>query len=189
MVVFRFDRSQGQWSKPQETYKNEQIRADIVVVIDEDGVNLWEFSREKAMEYAKSLWLDLVQVRYQRVDDRRVSTAKVIDYGKYLFDQKKKEKQKKLSQKSSNKWVKEIKIWYSTSINDVNVKVEKVKELMDEWYSIKLLMKLRWRERGFKHLAIEKMNDIIKPLLDISRPQFPEVRVDKYWMYQILVPR
>jgi translation initiation factor IF-3 len=135
------------------------------------------------------LWLDLVQIRYQRVWEKRVATAKVIDYGKFLFDQKKKDKQKKLSQKSSNKWIKEIKLWYSTTMNDVLVKVAKLKELILDWYSIKLVMRLKWRERNFKTLAIEKMSHIMDLLSDIAKPQFPEVKIDKYGMYQILIHR
>jgi translation initiation factor IF-3 len=55
MVLPRVDQTQSLSSRVQDTYKNDQIRADVIIVIDEEGVNVGEFTRDKALEYARTL--------------------------------------------------------------------------------------------------------------------------------------
>lgn len=170
--------------KIHDIFRNEQIRADVVIVIDNEWNKLWEYSRNEALALAQDQWLDLVQVRFQRDWEKKIVTAKIIDYGKYLFDMKKKEKKRIASQP---KWVKEIKLWYTTSFNDIEVKMKKARELLHEWYTLKLIMKLKWRERNYQAQAIEKMNKAVECIADIAKSQFPQPRIEKFGIYTSVV--
>jgi len=170
--------------KAHDVFRNEQIRADVVIVLDEQWNNLWEYGRNEALSMAQDQWLDLVQVRFQRDWDRKIVTAKIIDYGKYLFDMKKKEKKRVASQP---KWVKEIKLWYTTSFNDIEVKMKKARELLQEGYTLKLVMKLKWREWNYQSQAVEKMHKAVECIADIAKSQFPQPRVEKFGIYTSVV--
>ena len=84
-------------------FVNENIKAPTIIIIDEDGNNLWTFPRKRAFEIAQEAWKDLVQMRYDQ--EKMTSTVKLLDYGKYMYQKQKDEKEKKKTQKAS--WLKE----------------------------------------------------------------------------------
>jgi len=149
----------------ERVYINEAIKAFNILLLWENWEQLWTFSRREALEKAQEVWLDLVQVWYNWRD--KISVCKIIDYWKYQYELKKKEKEKKQSQKS--KWVKEIKISYGIDENDMKMKIEKSKELLQKWYNVKFTLKLRGRENIFKDQSREKMKYIESVLADYSK--------------------
>lgn len=165
---------------------NEQIKAFNIIVIDDNWENIWEMSRYDALNLAKSKWLDLMQIQYDR--DRRVSTAKILDYGKYMYEKKRKEKESKQKQKQQSKEMKEIKFSYWISENDMNRKLEQLKEWLKNWHPVKLKAEVKWREKNFKDRVIDKIKKIEESLLDCSRSQFGNPKEEKKWYYIILNP-
>jgi len=155
------------WNKKDfnRVYINWAIKAFNILLLDEDGEQIWTFPRQEALEKAREQWLDLVQIGYNWKD--KISICKIIDYWKYQYTLKKKEKDKKKFQKS--KWLKEIKISYWIDDNDINMKIEKAKELLWKWYNIKFSVKLRWRENIFKEEARKRMIKLADWLSDYSR--------------------
>lgn len=79
-------------------YINEMIKAPKVLLIDESGEKAGILSRDEALRRASSQGLDLVQVAYNPID--MICTAKIVDYGKYMYDKQKDEKEKKKTQKA-----------------------------------------------------------------------------------------
>ena len=78
-------------------FKNDDIKAFKILVITETGEQLWVMPRAKALELAEEQWVDLVQMSYDAQE--QICTAKLVDYGKYMYDKKKNEQEKKQKNK------------------------------------------------------------------------------------------
>ncbi len=149
----------------EKVYINDAIKAFNILLLDEEGNKLWVVSRAEALKKASDAWLDLVQVWYNWKD--KISICKIIDYWKYQYQLKKKEKEKKKNQKS--KWLKEVKLSYSIEENDLKLKIEKAKELLQKWYNVKFSLRLRWRENIFKNQSKEKLEYVAESLKDYGK--------------------
>lgn len=156
-------------------YINDKIKAFEVIVITEDGENLGKMKRFDALALAQEQWLDLVQLSYNPVD--KVSTAKITDFGKYMYEKKKTTKEKKKS--VVNKWMKQMKFAYGIGENDLLLKIKKVKEMLEEWYTVRMFVQLRWRENIYKEKIVEKLMFIQEQLKDVAKSQSPHPKQDK----------
>lgn len=164
-----------QTSDPQNiVYINDKIKAFEVIVITDDGENLGKMKRFDALALAQEQWLDLVQLSYNPVD--KVCTAKITDFGRYMYDKKKTTKEKK---KTANKWMKQIKFAYGIWTNDLLLKVKKTKEMLDEWYTVRIFVQLKWRENIYKDKIIEKLVFVQEQLKDVAKSQSPLPKQDK----------
>lgn len=83
--------------------------------------------------------MDLVQIGYNA--EEKVATAKIIDFGRYMYDKKKTDNQKK--KQSKQKGQKEIKFGYNISEHDLELKIKKAHEFLDEGYVVKVMVVLR----------------------------------------------
>lgn len=155
-------------------YINDKIKAFEVIVISEDGENLWQMKRSEALLLAESQWLDLVQLSYNPID--KVCTAKITDFGKYLYEKKKTTKEKK---KTVNKWMKQMKFAYGIGTNDLLLKIKKIRELLADWYTMRVFVQLKWRENIYKDKIIEKFMFIQEALSDCAKSQTPQPKQDK----------
>ncbi len=162
-------------SRQPQTFINDAIKAFEIVVIDEAGENLGQMKRFDALNLAQERWLDLVQMSYNPVD--KVSTTKLMDYGKYLYDKKKTTKEKTKNAKKS--WLKQIKFGYAVGSNDLLLKIKKTKEMLAEGYMVKISIKLKGRENIYSDKAIEKLIFIKEQLADVAKSQSPQPQQDK----------
>lgn len=149
-------------------YLNEMIKAPNIVIVDETGVNLWTFPRKKALEIAEEQGKDLVQMRYDQ--ETMTSTVKLVDYGKYMYQKSKDDKEKRKTQKPTV--LKEIKISYAIGENDLQLKMKKAIEFLKDRYNVKFFIKLRWREKIYANKAIEKLIKIKSDLSEYGKSQF-----------------
>jgi translation initiation factor IF-3 len=78
-----------------------------------------------------------------------------VDYGKYQYDKKKDEREKKKNQKS--KWWKDIKMSYTIWDNDLQLKIKHATAFLEDGYTVRFLVKLKWREKIFADKMIEKL--------------------------------
>ncbi len=170
-------------NKPSMVFSNDKIKARSIIVIDENWEKLGVMYRQLALDLAKEKGLDLVQISYDR--DKMISTAKLLDLWKHLYDKKKKEKDKK---KQQTKWTKEVRLSYSTWDNDIARKIQKVWELLQEWYTMKILLQVKWRERNFMDKAVIKIQAIQKELEEFGRPQFSYPKQERKWYYILIAP-
>lgn len=184
--------SRPQWGRQQwqqgrndqkMVYINEMIKAPKVLLIDESGEKAGILSRDEALRRASSQGLDLVQVAYNPID--MICTAKIVDYGKYMYDKQKDEKEKKKTQKA--KWNKEVKLSYMIGDNDLALKVKKAEEFLQDGYAVRFSVRLKWREKIFAEKVIEKLQGIEQKLEALWKSQ--GVKQEANWISLFLLPK
>ncbi len=149
-------------------YLNEQIKAPTIIVLDESWANVWTFPRKRALEMAEEQGMDLVQIRYDQTT--MTSTVKMVDYGKYMYQKGKDDKEKRKTMKPTV--LKEIKLNYAIGENDLQLKIKKAIEFLKERYNVKFFIKLKWREKIYANKAIEKLVKIKGDLAEYGKSQF-----------------
>lgn len=132
---------------------NNQIRAEKVRIIDQEGKNLGVFSLEEALRMARERNLDLVQIT-EKVDP---PVCKLIEYGKFLYWLRKKEKKMKKTAET-----KTIKISFNISPHDLEIKIRQAEKFLKEGNKVKLEIFLRGRQKNFAELGKEKLENAIK---------------------------
>ena len=162
---------------------NDEIRASYVLAIGEDWEKMWKMPLTKALEMAQKEEKDVIQIGYN--ESERLPVVKLMEYGKFLYQQKKLAKEKKKSQK--NKWLKEITFGYGIAKNDLEIKLNKAKEFLQDGYSVKFFGRLRWREFVFKDKMREKMEFIEKELEELGRSQ--GIKEERNWYLLYLTPK
>lgn len=126
------------------------------------------FPRHKAFELAEQEGKDLVQISYD--PEKMVSTVRMTDYGKYMYLKWREEKEKKKTQKS--KTLKEMKLNYAIWENDLQLKIKKGKEMLQEGHNVKFSIKLKGRENIYAAKAAEKLTQIREALVNYWKAQF-----------------
>ena len=134
------------------------------MLIDENGVKQGVIKFEKALEKARSINLDLLQVS-PRGNDPIV--CKILDYGKYVFDKKKSLSSSKSKVKKTT--TKEIKFRPSTDVGDYNIKLKKIKSFIIDGDKIKISVRFRGREILNSNLGLELLERIKSDLAEISQ--------------------
>jgi len=149
---------------------NEGITSPFVVVISEDGEKLGNMSREEALDRAKELSLDLMQVSAGKNGSYPV--CRLVDYGKMLY---KKSKQDKHQQKNKTT-TKEIRIGYNISDHDLATKNKKVREFINKNLRVKYVLQMKGRQRRLpKDLAVQKLKESVEELSDVAVWKPPKV--------------
>jgi len=120
---------------------NEYIRAKEVRVIGADGENLGVIKTSEALSKAKELELDLIEISPQA----NPPIAKIMDYGKFQYEQSKKLKAQKA--KAHNVEVKSVQVKVATSENDLNIKAKRASSWLAEGHRIKLELFLPGRSK------------------------------------------
>ena len=149
-------------------YLNEMIKAPNIIIVDETWANLWTFPRKRALEMAEEQGKDLVQMRYDA--ETMTSTVKIVDYGKYMYQKSKDDKEKRKTMKPTV--LKEIKISYAIGENDLQMKMKKAIEFLKDRYNVKFFIKLKGREKIYANKAIEKLVKIKNDLAEFGKSQF-----------------
>lgn len=127
----------------KELQINEEIRDKEVRVIDSDGTAIGVISAKEALALADERELDLVKIAPQATPP----VCKIMDYGKYLFEQGKREKEAKKNQKVVD--VKEIRMFSTIDTNDFNTKVNQAAKFLKG--GDKLKVSIRFRKRAIAH--------------------------------------
>lgn len=134
--------SRGRRPQQQEdnTRVNELIRVPEVRLIDAEGGQVGVVAVAKAIAMAKEVSLDLVEVS----PNAKPPVCRIMDYGKYKFEQAKKAKQAKAKQHVIK--IKEIKLHPKTDKNDYNYRVKHAKEFLEKGFKVKVTLIYRGRE-------------------------------------------
>ncbi len=144
---------------------NEQIRANKVQLIDENGEQRGETSLNEALDLAFSKKLDLVMVS----PNPNLPVCKIMNYGKYKFEQAKKEKEARKKQKTFE--IKEIRITPNIEQHDFEFKAKNAKKFLEEGNKVKITLKFRGREMNYVKLGEEVLQKFINELSEISVPE------------------
>lgn len=146
----------------QYFFVGHKIRASKVLLIDENNKNCGVVSLQEALKRAERAGLDLVQVN----ELRDKPTCKLLDFGKFRYEQSKKDKLAKKKQRESVVKIKEIKLRPSTDSNDIKIKAKKACQFLNEGHKIKLTIIFRGRELSHKSLGEEVLNEFLSYISD-----------------------
>ncbi len=136
---------------------NQRIRARRVRVIDETGKQLGVMDLVKALRTAREHNLDLIQVT-KKVEP---PVCKILNYGKFLYWEKKKKKAAKAHQVGE---IKGIRLRFSISLHDLEIRARQAEKFLRKGNKVRVEMKLRGREKALGNFAKEKINKFLEVL-------------------------
>lgn len=143
-------------SNNKELLINEQIREKEIRVVDADGQQLGIMSSKEAVEIAISKGLDLVNIAPQA----KPPVCRIMDYGKYRYEQAKREKEARKNQKTIE--VKEVRMSLNIDTHDFNTKVNAAKKFLKAGNKVKVSVRYRGRELAHPELGnglLERFKD------------------------------
>ncbi|MFY9447836.1 MAG: translation initiation factor IF-3 [Dethiobacteria bacterium] len=143
-------------------FVNEQIAAKEVLLIDTDGTQLGVMSTEKALEIARQKRLDLVNV----APNARPPVCRIMDYGKYKYEQSKKERDARKNQKQVT--VKEVKLRPNIEKHDFAVKVKASRRFLQEGDKVKVTIMFRGREITHPEIAEGLCRRLTEEVADLA---------------------
>ncbi len=141
---------------------NEQIRDKEVRLIGEDGEQLGIMSAKDAMKLAEDAGLDLVKI----APTAKPPVCKIVDYGKYKYDQMRREKEAKKKQKVIE--IKEIRLSPNIDTNDLNTKINAARKFLTKGDRVKVTLRFRGREIAHMNNSKHILDDFAESLSDIS---------------------
>ncbi len=141
---------------------NEQIRDKEVRLIGPDGEQIGVMSSKEAYFKAKDAGLDLVKIS----PNAKPPVCKIVDYGKYRYEQTRKAKEAKKKQRTVE--TKEIRLSPNTDTNDLNTKVNQTKKFLQKGNKIKVSLRFRGREMAHKDVGREILNSFYEQLKDVA---------------------
>ena len=148
---------------------NDMIRVPEVRLISADGRQAGVVSTDQAMELARENGLDLVEVSPMA----RPPVCKILDYGKYKFEQEKRIKESKRKQKLGK--LKEIRMQPKIETHDLQFKARQVRQFLEEGNKVKVTIRFRGRELAHTEIGRDVLGRILKILVDAAvlerRPQ------------------
>ena len=148
----------------QELPINEQIRGDVQVISD-TGEKLGTMPSSKAIEIALEKELDLVLVS----PNATPPVCKIMNYGKYKFEQAKREKEAKKKQKTFE--IKELRLTPNTEEHDFNFKLKNSRKFLQSGSKVKITVRFKGRELNYVKQGEDILNKFIEELSDIATPE------------------
>ena len=161
---------------------NERIRAREVRVIDDAGNQLGVMTLFDAMKTARESGLDVVEISPNAVPP----VCKLVDYGKFLYEQSKKAHEAKKHQKSSH--IKEVKFRPSTAEHDYQVRKNQIIRFLGDGYKVKAMIFHRGREMAHQDVGRAKMNRLLMDITDHAQVEFGP-RMEANILLALLAPK
>ena len=141
---------------------NEQIRDREIRLIGEDGQQLGIMSSRDAMKLAKDAGLDLVKI----APTAKPPVCKIVDYGKFRYEQARREKEAKKKQKVIE--VKELRLSPNIDTNDLNTKVNNARKFLEKGDKVKVTLRFRGRELAHVDNGKAILNSFAEMLSDVA---------------------
>ncbi len=160
---------------------NERIRAHEIRVVDVDGEQLGVMTPPEAIQRAQDRGLDLVEV----APNARPPVCRIMDYGKYKYEQKKKKAAGKTKAHAAS--LKEVKIRPRTDDHDLEFKLRNARKFLMEGDKVKVTLMFRGREIVHTRLGRDQLDRVKEMLADIASVE-NQPRLDGRFMSMILVP-
>lgn len=145
-----------------DLFINEQIRDKEVRVIGEDGEQLGIMSAKEALKLAEEAGVDLVKI----APTAKPPVCKIVDYGKFKYEQTRKEKEAKKKQKVVE--IKEIRLSPNIDTNDLNTKVNAAKKFISKGDRVKVTLRFRGREMAHMNTSKHILDDFAQALADVA---------------------
>ncbi|HEY6441393.1 MAG: translation initiation factor IF-3 [Acetobacteraceae bacterium] len=161
---------------------NDEIRAQQVRLIDQDGEMQGVMTARDAWLRAQSVGLDLLEIS----PNADPPVVKILDFGKYKYEQQKKRNEAKKKQKVIE--IKEIKVRPNIDENDYQVKMRAMKSFIEEGDKVKVTLRFRGREMAHQEIGIRVLERIKNEMDPTSKvEQMP--RMENRQMVMVLTPR
>ena len=159
--------------KQEKHNVNTYIKSSQVRLIDENGQNIGIVATKDALSKAKLAQLDLVEVSHGNPP-----VCKIMNYGKFLYEQAKSQKHASKAAKHDDK---EIQLRPSIGFHDLEIKARKAKEFLEEGRKVNVIFKLQGREKQHLEILRDVINKFYNLVKDVSKL---ETRGENY----ILIP-
>jgi translation initiation factor IF-3 len=142
---------------------NERIRITPIRLIDETGEMAGIVETDEARRRAADLGLDLVEIS----PDARPPVCKIMDYGKFKYEEAKKQK----AGKSKASELKEVRLGRSMKIDphDVMIRVQQARRFLVEGHKVQLVASYKGREMAHRDIGERMFNDVIQRLMDLGK--------------------
>ncbi|MFC4556644.1 translation initiation factor IF-3 [Virgibacillus kekensis] len=160
---------------------NEKIRAREVRLIDSNGDQLGVKSRNEALDIAQTRNLDLVLV----APNAKPPVCRIMDYGKFRFEQQKKEKEARKKQKVIN--VKEVRFTPGIGDHDFNTKLKNARKFLEKGDKVKAAVRFRGRAITHKELGREVLDRMAEEVKDIATIE-SKPKMEGRNMFMMLAP-
>ncbi|MFN3234003.1 MAG: translation initiation factor IF-3 [Gammaproteobacteria bacterium] len=144
---------------------NDEISARELRLIGAGGEQLGIISKDEAMSAAKEARLDLVELQ----PNANPPVCRLMDYGKYLFKQKKQNVEAKKKQKQIQ--VKEVKLRPAIEEADYQVKLRNLKRFLEDGNKVKVTLRFRGREMSHQDIGLAVMQRVIEDSKDLGQPE------------------
>jgi len=149
---------------------NQQIIASEIFLIDENGEQIGQVSKSKALQMAEEAGLDLVEVNPKD----NLPICKIMDYGQFRYEREKKAHKQKISQKKTD--TKGIRLTARIGEHDLNMRIDQAEKFLSKGHKLKLELFLRGREKAHPEVGVDVINGFMqrleqKPGISIIREQ------------------
>ena len=145
-----------------DLFINEQIRDKEVRVVGPDGEALGVMSIQDARKAAEDAGVDLVKI----APNAKPPVCKIVDYGKYKYEQLQKAKEAKKKQKIVD--IKEIRLSPNIDTNDLNTKVNAAKKFLSKGNRVKITLRFRGREMAHMGASVHILTDFAAAVADVA---------------------
>ena len=166
----------------KECLINDEIKAKEVRLIDVDGNQLGVVSIKEALAKSEEKNLDLVEISPQA----KPPVCKIMDYGKYRFEQAKREKETKKNQKVVN--IKEVKMSPSIDVHDFNTKVNQALKFLKSGDKVKITVKFRGRELHHTALGQDVLARVAEALAEVGNVE-KQAKLEGRNMAMVVAPK
>lgn len=166
----------------KELHINERIRAREVRVIDDKGEQLGVIPTREALRIAQERKLDLVMVS----PNAKPPVCKILDYGKYRYEQSKREKEAKKNQKTIS--VKEVRMTPRIDSHDLQVKASNAIKFLKAENRVKVTVRFRGRELGHTNIGREVLKTFVEMISEYGEVE-KQPRMEGRNMVMFLNPK
>lgn len=166
----------------KELQINEQIRDAQLRIIGADGAQLGVMSARDAQNLADEAGLDLVKI----APTAQPPVCRIMDYGKYRFEQAKKEKEARKNQRIVE--IKEVRLGLNTDVGDFNTKVAQATRFLQHGDKVKVNIRFRGREMAHPEMGLEPMRRFAEALAEIAVIEKP-AKLEGRNMMMFLAPK
>lgn len=168
--------------KQQETQINSAIRDPEVRVIGANGDQLGIMSSKEANEIADKEGLDLVKIS----PSANPPVCRIMDYGKYLFDKTKREKEQRKNQKIVE--LKEVQLSMTIEQHDIDIKAKNAAKFLSNGDKVKVSIRMSGRQQAYFERGIETENKFAESLEELATIEKP-AKVEGRNIIMILAPK
>ncbi len=169
-------------SRVQDYRVNRQIRAREVRLIDEDGKQIGIVPIKEALSIAEEKGLDLVEIAPQA----KPPVCRIMDYGKFKYELKKKEREARKKQREHQIEVKDIRMKVRIDEHDLQVKLKHMREFLEDGDKVRVRIRFRGRENVHPELGEKLFQKIVSALEDIAQVEVKPKKEGPFLVFTLM---